>query len=154
MKLMMQKMAITAAALSVIACTQSPVRNPMGNHAEVYATENSGQRCYDCATVTDITIVANKPQSSGAGIVIGAIVGAAVGQEVSNEEDRDQGRAAGAVAGAVAGHEAERRSGSWYRITLALDAGTTEVIYQKQPPNYGVGSRVRVKGGSSPSVRQ
>ena len=145
--------ATVVSASTMVACTQSPF-TPVGGGAQVYGAENSGQSCYDCATVTDISVVQNKPQASGAGVIIGAIIGAAVGQEVSNEEDRDQGRVAGAVAGGVAGHEAERRTGQFYRITLALDAGTTEVIYQRAAPNYGVGSRVRVKGGSSPSVRQ
>ena len=135
--------AITAMLVTtgfLAACAQSPV----GAGAQAYAVPGGSQNCVDCGTVTNVAIVERKPQSSGAGMVIGALIGAAAGREVSNDEDDDQGTAAGVVAGAAAGHEIERRAGQWYQVTVAMDNGRTEYIYQKQAPQYGVGARVRV----------
>lgn len=103
--------------------------------------------CYDCGTVTDIRITDRKDGSTGVGAVVGAVVGGFVGSEFGSGSGRDAATVGGAVAGGVAGNAIEKGAGQWYQITVSMDRGGNETIYQRQAPDYGVGARLKVTSG-------
>ena len=108
--------------------------------------------CYNCGTVTNIEPIAQGSSSNVAGAVIGAVVGAAVGHQFGGGRGNTAATVAGAAGGAYAGSKIQGKYANGdqydYRITLQMQDGNTCTLVQDQPPNYGVGARVRLNSSS------
>lgn len=106
--------------------------------------------CADCGRVTAIDKVTMKGEGSGAGAVGGAIVGVVVGNQIGSGSGKDIARIVGGIGGAVAGHEAEKRlrSETFYRVTVAMEAGGTQQVDVADATMLSVGDQVRVQGNT------
>lgn len=119
-----------------------PVQPAYNNTAPAY--NNANASCYNCATVTDIQPI---PQGSGGnttGAVIGAIIGAAVGHQFGGGRGQTAATVGGAAAGAYAGSQYANGDEYDYRVTVRTDSGQMRTFVLDDPPNYGVGTRVRL----------
>lgn len=106
--------------------------------------------CADCGRVTAVDKVTMKGEGSGAGAVGGAIVGVVVGNQIGSGSGKDIARIVGGIGGAVAGHEAEKRlrSETFYRVTVAMEAGGTQQVDVADATMLSVGDQVRVQGNT------
>jgi len=137
---------IAAVLLGCFGCAGGPFGGPAAQPTGAYGQQGGANgSCTNCATVTEIQIVDNKPAGIGLGSVIGAVIGGYAGSEIGSGSGRDAATAIGAAAGGYAGTEAEASVGQFYRITVRKDNGVFEEIYQRNPPNYGVGARVQLR---------
>ncbi|MCH9827495.1 MAG: glycine zipper 2TM domain-containing protein [Gammaproteobacteria bacterium] len=104
--------------------------------------------CADCGSVSSIEPVTEKGAGSGGGALAGAVVGGVVGHQFGGGKGKDLATVAGAIGGAMAGHEVEKRvrSTSYYRVTVAMEAGGTRVVEVTDPAGLSVGSKVRIVG--------
>lgn len=106
--------------------------------------------CADCGRVTAIDEVKVKGEGTGMGAVGGAIVGVVVGNQIGSGSGKDIAKVVGGVGGAIAGHEAEKRlrSKTYYQVTVAMEAGGTQVVDVADASMLAVGDEVRVQGGN------
>lgn len=96
----------------------------------------------DCGTIVAIEIYrASDNQPINVGEVLGGIVGGVIGHQIGS------GNTAATIGGAVAGNEIEKRQvqGSWYRITVRLDSGSSLIVDDRRDVNLRVGDRVRLE---------
>ncbi|HET7674733.1 MAG TPA: glycine zipper 2TM domain-containing protein [Gammaproteobacteria bacterium] len=148
--------ALIGALLALAGCASNqPVQpvQPYGTEAAPPPAYNQGNACYDCGTVTDIQPIPQGSSGNVAGAVIGALVGAAVGHQFGGGRGQTAATVAGAAGGAYAGSKIQGRYANGneydYRITLRMDSGATCSVVQDQPPNFGVGARIRLNSGIS-----
>ncbi|HET7306845.1 MAG TPA: glycine zipper 2TM domain-containing protein [Gammaproteobacteria bacterium] len=119
-----------------------PVQPAYNNTAPAY--NNGSANCYNCATVTDIQPIPEGSGGNATGAVIGAIVGAAVGHQFGGGRGQTAATVGGAAAGAYAGSQYANGDEYDYRVTVRTDSGETRTFVLDDPPNYGVGTRVRL----------
>ncbi|HET7569022.1 MAG TPA: glycine zipper 2TM domain-containing protein [Gammaproteobacteria bacterium] len=122
-----------------------PVNQPYGATAPAY--NNTSANCYNCATVTDIQPIPEGSGGNATGAVIGAIIGAAVGHQFGGGRGQTAATVGGAAAGAYAGSEYANGDEYDYRVTVRTDSGEVRTFILDDPPNYGVGTRVRLNSG-------
>ncbi len=80
------------------------------------------------------------------GTVLGGIAGGVIGHQIGRGTGNTVATIAGAIGGAVVGREVGRKvSGSRYRITVRLDAGSTVIIEDSRDVYLRVGDRVGVE---------
>ncbi len=138
----------TAVLLGCFGCAGGPLGGPSAQPTGAYGQQaGANDSCTNCATVTEIRVVDSKPAGIGFGSVIGAVIGGYAGSEIGSGSGREAATAIGAAAGGYAGTQAESSVGQFYRITVRKDNGVLEEIYQRTPPDYGVGARVQLRNG-------
>jgi outer membrane lipoprotein SlyB len=126
---------ILAAALAVCAGAASAEKGRVGE-------------CRDCGTVRAVDVMNKSGEASGKGAVLGAVVGGVVGHQFGSGRGNDAATVGGAVAGGVVGHQAEKKAnaGSYYRITIDMDRGSTREVNVADAAGLHSGDRVRVVG--------
>ena len=98
----------------------------------------------DCGTIVAIEIYrASDNQPINVGAVLGGIAGGVIGHQIGS----GRGNTAATIGGAVAGNEIEKKQvqGSWYRITVRLDSGSSLIVDDTRDVNLRVGDRVRLE---------
>jgi outer membrane lipoprotein SlyB len=105
--------------------------------------------CRECGTITAVTPIEKKGDSSGAGAVIGGIVGGVLGHQVGGGRGKDVATVAGALGGALVGNEIEKNKGSVtsWEVRVRLDDGSNRVMRFDTEPSWRVGDKVRVENG-------
>ncbi len=106
--------------------------------------------CADCGVIGSIREVKIEGEGTGMGAVSGAAAGGAVGNQFGGGNGKIGTTAAGVLLGAVAGHYAEKkiREETIYRLTVAMDDGSTRTVDRKELNGIGVGMKVKVSGNS------
>lgn len=106
--------------------------------------------CGNCGTVSNIETVSEKGQGSGIGAIAGAIAGGVIGHQFGSGSGNKAATAAGAIGGGVAGNEIEKRRNSttYYRVTVSMDEGGSQVVTLDSTAGIGVGTPVRVVGNN------
>lgn len=104
--------------------------------------------CMDCGTIASIEEVKEKGSGSGMGAIAGAVIGGVLGHQVGGGRGQDVATAGGAVAGAAAGHEIEKRARAttYYRVTVAMENGSTRSVNVNTSQGLYNGAKVRVVG--------
>ncbi|HKA44722.1 MAG TPA: glycine zipper 2TM domain-containing protein [Burkholderiales bacterium] len=102
--------------------------------------------CRNCGVIESIRAIEVKGQSSWLGAAGGAVVGGLLGHQIGHGGGRTAATVVGAGAGAYAGNEIEKqaRQSVQYRVRVRMDDGTLRTYYEKSPPGYAVGQKVRV----------
>lgn len=106
--------------------------------------------CNNCGTVSNIETVTEKGEGSGIGAVAGAIAGGVIGHQFGSGSGNKAATAAGAIGGGMAGHEIEKRrnSATYFRVTVRMDAGGSQVVTLNSTSGISVGTPVRVVGNN------
>ena len=102
----------------------------------------------DYGTIEAIEIYrASDNQPINVGTVLGGIAGGVIGHQIGSGRGNTAATIAGAIGGAVVGNEIEKKQvqGSWYRITVRLDSGSSLIVDDTRDVNLRVGDRVRVE---------
>src|SRR5262249_35636973 len=104
--------------------------------------------CPDCGKVTAIEPLKQQGEASGLGAVAGAVLGAVIGHQFGSGRGNSAMTAGGAVAGGVGGYEAEKqiRAKTVYRVTVAMDDGSTRKVTLATQEGLFIGAKVRVVG--------
>jgi outer membrane lipoprotein SlyB len=140
----------SAANTATLAITEAPkVAEHRSERAEVASAEGRREAvCADCGKVTAITPVKQKGEASGMGAVAGAVLGAVIGHQFGSGRGNSAATAGGAVAGGVGGYEAEKaiRSKTVYKVTVAMDDGSTRNLTLATQEGLFIGAKVRVVG--------
>jgi outer membrane lipoprotein SlyB len=142
----------SAANTATLVINPAPVAERR-DRAEVASAEAPGRRareaiCNDCGQVSAITPVRQQGDSSGVGAVAGAVLGAVIGHQFGSGRGNSAATAGGAVAGGYGGYEAERaiRAKTVYKVTVAMDDGSTRNVTLATKEGLTVGAKVRVVG--------
>ena len=95
----------------------------------------------DCGTIVAIEIYrASDNQPINVGAVLGGIAGGVIGHQIGS----GRGNTAATIG---SGNEIEKKQvqGSWYRITVRLDSGSSLIVDDTRDVNLRVGDRVRLE---------
>ena len=95
----------------------------------------------DCGTIVAIEIYrASDNQPINVGAVLGGITGGVIGHQIGS----GRGNTAATIG---SGNEIEKKQvqGSWYRITVRLDSGSSLIVDDTRDVNLRVGDRVRLE---------
>ena len=96
-------------------------------------------------TVESVREVAEQPQPSGAGLIVGGLAGGGLGSLVGAGTGRTVATVVGALGGAYVGHQIEKsQTHVVYQIGIKYDDGTWATIHQSAPTGLRAGDRVRV----------
>lgn len=143
----------SAANTATLAIAEAPRVAERRERAEIASAEGSGRRaqqqiCPDCGKVSAITPVKQKGEATGLGAVGGAVLGAIIGHQFGSGRGNSAATAGGAVAGGVGGYEAEKamRSKTVYKVTVAMDDGSTRNVTLATQEGLFIGAKVRVVG--------
>lgn len=106
--------------------------------------------CADCGVISSIREVKIEGEGTGMGAVSGAAAGGVVGNQFGKGDGKTVMTAVGVLAGAVGGHYAEKkiREETIYRLTVAMDDGSSRTVDRKELNGIGVGMKVKVAGDS------
>ena len=93
-----------------------------------------------------------RPQTSGAGAVLGGLAGAVLGHQIGGGSGRSAATVIGAFGGAIAGNsiEGSQQPGqvsASYRVTVQAEDGSYRYFSVPTPTDLRVGDRVRMGGG-------
>lgn len=93
-----------------------------------------------------------RPQTSGAGAVIGGIAGAVLGHQIGGGSGRSAATVLGAFGGAIAGNSIEGNQQpaqvhASYRVTVQAEDGSYRYFSVATPTDLRVGDHVRMAGG-------
>ena len=94
-----------------------------------------------CGTIVAIEIYrASDNQPINVGAVLGGIAGGVIGHQIGS----GRGNTAATIG---SGNEIEKKQvqGSWYRITVRLDSGSSLIVDDTRDVNLRVGDRVRLE---------
>lgn len=105
--------------------------------------------CADCGVIESIRAVEVKGSGSGTGAVIGGLAGAVLGNTMGRGNGRTAMTLIGGGAGAYAGNEIEKNSNRHqvWQTRVRMDDGSIRNFSTRNPPELGVGAKVRVTGG-------
>ena len=106
--------------------------------------------CSNCGIFINVAAVTEKGQGSGIGAIAGAVAGGVIGHQFGSGSGNKAATAAGAIGGGIAGNEIEKRrnSVSYYRVTVRMDEGGSQVVTVDSTAGIGVGTPVRVVGNN------
>jgi outer membrane lipoprotein SlyB len=146
----------SSANTATLAITEAPKvaeHRERAERGEIASAEGGSRRaqeqiCPDCGKVSAITPVKQKGEASGLGAVGGAVLGAIIGHQFGSGRGNSAATAGGAVAGGVGGYEAEKamRSKTVYKVTVAMDDGSTRNVTLATQEGLFIGAKVRVVG--------
>lgn len=117
--------------------------------AGLTAAGAAAQTCNDCGTVQSMRFVEEKGQGSGLGAVAGGVVGGVLGHQIGSGRGNTVATIAGAGVGAYAGNEIEknRKTKSYWAVTLKMDSGATRSFTYTSKPAVREGERVKLVDG-------
>jgi len=120
-----------------------------GAFAALAANGAIAQTCNDCGTVQSMRYVEEKGQGSGLGAVAGGVVGGVLGHQIGSGRGNTVATIAGAGVGAYAGNEVEknRKTKSYWAVTLRMDNGATRNFTYTNKPAVREGERVKLVDG-------
>jgi len=120
-----------------------------GAFAALTAAGAAAQTCNDCGTVQSMRYVEEKGQGSGLGAVAGGVVGGVLGHQIGSGRGNTVATIAGAGVGAYAGNEIEknRKTKSYWAVTLRMDNGATRSFTYTNKPAVHEGERVKLVDG-------
>lgn len=112
------------------------------------AAQGKVGECVNCGTVRSLEQMSKAGESSGKGAILGAVIGGVVGHQFGSGKGNTAATVGGAAAGGYAGNEMEknRNTGSYWRVTVDMDAGGKKHVDVADPAGIAAGSRVRVSG--------
>lgn len=140
-----------AAALALSGCFDEETAEQTEAQAEQQAAQPAPPpACADCGRVSGIEQVTVEGESTGAGALGGAIVGVVVGNQIGSGSGKDVAKVVGGIGGAIAGNEAEKklRTKNYYRVSVAMETGGTQVVEVADATMLAVGDKVRVQGNN------
>jgi outer membrane lipoprotein SlyB len=107
------------------------------------------QTCQDCGQVQRIQLVEEKGKTSGVGLVAGGVLGGVLGHQIGGGTGKTVATVAGAAGGAYAGNKVEqnRKTKSFWNVTIRMDSGTTRTFKYSSQPAVHEGERVRLVDG-------
>lgn len=105
--------------------------------------------CKDCGTVQAVRYVEEKGKGSGLGAVAGGVVGGVLGHQIGSGRGNTAATIVGAGAGAYAGNkvEANKKTKSYWTVTLKMDAGNTRTFTYSNQPTVKEGEHVKLVDG-------
>lgn len=84
----------------------------------------------------------------GLGTIAGAVIGGVVGNQIGSGTGNTVATVAGAAGGAYVGHEIQQaQQEDAYKITLRLEDGSYQTLFQSTNSGFRVGDRVRLDNG-------
>ena len=106
--------------------------------------------CRDCGEVVAIRTSRKTGEGTGVGAVAGGVLGGVLGHQVGAGRGKEAMTVLGAVGGVFAGNEAEKqvRAQTLYLVDLHMADGSQRTFTQTVPPEFGVGTAVRVSGNT------
>ncbi|HET7798711.1 MAG TPA: glycine zipper 2TM domain-containing protein, partial [Nevskia sp.] len=114
------------------------------------APEPVREVCGDCGVISAITEERQKGESSGLGALGGAAAGGVAGSQFGKKSGKVLATIGGAVLGGLAGREVEKqvKAKTVYNVTVSMEAGGSRTTTVDALNGLGVGSKVRLSGGS------
>jgi outer membrane lipoprotein SlyB len=105
--------------------------------------------CTDCGRVQSIRFVTEEGKGTGLGAVAGGVLGGVIGHQIGSGRGNTVATIAGAAGGAYVGHEVEKnkRSTSYWLVTLKMDGGQTRSFHYTNQPTVREGERVKLVDG-------
>jgi outer membrane lipoprotein SlyB len=149
-KHLLSAICMSAAALALSGCFEEETAQKPEAQAEQAEQPAPPPACTDCGRVASIEKVTVEGESTGAGALGGAIVGVVVGNQVGSGSGKDVAKVVGGIGGAIAGNEAEKklRAKTYYRVSVAMETGGTQVVEVADATILAVGDKVRVQGNN------
>ena len=152
-----QPVPVAAAPAAAPAQAPAPHRHEPRVEPRVAAAPEPRIICNDCGVITNMVAIKQKGEGSGAGAVLGAIAGGFAGNQFGGGHGKEAATAAGAIAGGIGGNMAEKkiRESTVYQVTVKMDSGYTRTVTvpAASANSYSIGSKVRVNGDNSISLR-
>ena len=125
-------------------------RNDARNDARD-ARQQAAATCATCGAIESVNVVEVKSDAPNIlGTIAGGLLGGVAGNQVGGGSGKDLATIIGAVGGAYAGNRVENNMGKTkvFRVTVRLDAGTSQSFDYASDPTVQVGTRVRVENGA------
>ena len=125
-------------------------RNDARNDARD-ARQQAAATCASCGAIESVNLVEVKSDAPNIlGTIAGGLLGGVAGNQVGGGSGKDLATIIGAVGGAYAGNRVENNMGKTkvFRVTVRLDAGTSQSFDYASDPAVQVGTRVRVENGA------
>jgi outer membrane lipoprotein SlyB len=106
--------------------------------------------CNECGSIINIEEMKAKGEGSGIGAAVGAVAGAVIGHQIGDGRGNDAATATGAIGGGIAGHQIEKRikGTTFYRVTVSMENGGTQLVDVEALNGLAVGSKVKVVGNN------
>lgn len=131
-------------------------KSASSSHGTSHSTKDQKPVCQSCGTVSAITPVERHPEhGSGVGAAAGGIAGGVIGSQIGHGSGKTIAEIAGVVGGIFAGNSAEKyiRKETVYKVSVAMDTGTTRSVVVKSTGGISRGTRVRVQGNNLVPMR-
>lgn len=141
--------AVVLLASSLTACVVAPPRAPVQPVVSAPAQRVE----YGRVANMELLQTQERPQTSGAGAVLGGLAGAVLGHQIGGGSGRSAATVLGAVGGAIAGNsiEGNQQGGqpvqASYRVTVQAEDGSYRYFSVPTPTDLRIGDRVRMGGG-------
>ena len=130
----------------------APYTSPESN-----TSNREGSRSRDTrpmyGVVKSIEVVRQETQGIGGstiglGTIAGAVIGGVVGNQIGSGTGNTVATVAGAAGGAYVGHEIQQaQQEDAYKITVRLEDGSYQTLFQSTNSGFRVGDRVRLDNG-------
>ena len=113
------------------------------------ATALAQSTCQDCGTVQSVRYVEEKGKASGVGAVAGGVVGGVLGHQIGSGRGNTAATIVGAGAGAYAGHKVEenKKTKSYWSVTIKMDGGNVRTFTYTNQPTVKEGEHVKLVDG-------
>jgi outer membrane lipoprotein SlyB len=104
--------------------------------------------CKDCGQVVDIRTTRKEGEGTALGVVAGGVLGGVLGHQVGAGRGKEAMTVVGALGGAFAGNQVEKqvKAQTLYVVDVRMADGSLRTVTESAPPNFSVGSAVRVSG--------
>ena len=129
---------------------RNEARNDARNDARD-ARQQAAATCASCGAIESVNLVeVNSDAPNILGTIAGGLLGGVAGHQVGGGSGKDLATIIGAIGGAYAGNRVENNMGKTkvFRVTVRLDAGTSQSFDYASDPTVKVGTRVRVENGA------
>jgi outer membrane lipoprotein SlyB len=106
-------------------------------------------KCAECGRVQSIRFVQEEGKGTGLGAVAGGVLGGVIGHQIGSGRGNTVATIAGAAGGAYVGNEVEKnkRTTSYWLVTLKMDGGETRSFHYTNQPTVREGERVKLIDG-------
>jgi outer membrane lipoprotein SlyB len=101
--------------------------------------------CAECGVVRSVKYIEKKGNSSGVGAVAGGVLGGVLGHQIGSGRGNTAATIVGAGAGVYAGNEVEknRRTKTYWSVSVKMENGTTRTYSYDNKPEFREGDRVK-----------
>ena len=141
-------LAASLLALSLTGCVVAPYRAP----AQPVAVAPVPRAEVGRVAQIDLVRSEERPQTSGAGAVLGGIAGGVLGHQIGGGSGRSAATVLGAFGGAIAGNSIEQSQQpgqihEYYRVGVQAEDGSYRYFSVPTQTDLRVGDRVRMANG-------